>query len=133
MYSVCIVNILRAFSFTVKWWFFSPMIMKRETLLMRLSQKSIPVYSQRFKWTSVIVFNGVSDIFCWCIAFLYSTFLWIELWTEIEFKPLSVCICIIIWMKAWRLNKAFCMEQDSLIITKADSGTLKITAINHFN
>lgn len=134
MYSVCIVNILRAFSFTVKWWFFfCPMIMKRETLLMRFSQKSIPFYSQRFKWTSVIVFNGVSDIFCWCIAFLYSTFLWIELWTEIEFKPLSVCICIIIWMKAWRLNKAFCMEQDSLIITKADSNTLEIIAINNSN
>ena len=36
----------------------------------------------------------VSQTFCWCIAFLYSTFLWIELWTEIEFKPLTVCICI---------------------------------------
>lgn len=97
---------------------------------MRFSQRMIiPVYSQRFKWTSVIVFNGVSDIFCWCIAFLYSTFLWIELWTEIEFKPLTVCICIIIWMKAWRLNKAFCMERNSLIITKADSDTLEIIVI----
>lgn len=133
MYSVCIVNILRAFPFYCKMViFFCPMIMNRETLLMRFSQ-IIPVYSQRFKWISVIVFNGVSDIFCWCIAFLYSTFLWIELWTKIEFKPLSVCICIIIWMKAWRLNKAFCMEQDSLIITKADSVTLEIIVINNSN
>ena len=97
---------------------------------MRFFQRMIiPVYSQRFKWTSVIVFNGVSDIFCWCIAFLYSTFLWIELWAKIEFKPLTVCICIIIWMKAWRLNKAFCMERNSLIITKADSDTLEIIVI----
>ena len=77
----------------------------------------------------MLSFLMVSQTFCWCIAFLYSTFLWIELWTEIEFKPLTVCICIIIWMKAWRLNKAFCMERNSLIITKADSDTLEIMVI----
>lgn len=59
--------------------------------------------------------------FCWCIAFMYSTFLWIELWIEIEFKPLNVCIGINIWVEAWRINKAFCMEQP-LIITLDSSG-----------
>lgn len=104
LYCKLVIFLLFLFSFFL-FCFVCPTIIVKGVPLKKPHQRTMT------SWTSVNVFNCVPDIFCWCIAFLYSTFLWIELWIEIEFKPLNVCIGINIWMEAWRINKAFCMEQ----------------------